>query len=246
MNSRVPTSGTRVPAVDCADLSYRLSDAFTVEPIQLSVARGQITAIIGANGAGKTTLLRLICGLLKPTTGTVTIHGEPVIAGRPPDRVSGMIEEPAFFPWMSGENNLKYIAAGRKPWLRRVPEVLETLSLARAAKQPVKSYSQGMRQRLGLARALLGEPRVLLLDEPTNGLDPEGMAIIRDLLATFTENEGAVLVSSHALGEMARIADRLAVMGSGRLLAEGELDAVCHSGESLEDVYFRMGAPIAR
>jgi ABC-2 type transport system ATP-binding protein len=199
-----------------------------VDDLDLEVGEGSLYGFLGPNGAGKTTTIRMALGLIFPTEGTVEVLGEPVRAGAPAfRRVGALIEEPAFWPFLSGRRNLQYLARSAGPRadcdarLGRVEEVLGLVDLEDSANKKVKAYSHGMRQRLGIASALLGEPRVLILDEPTNGLDPGGMREMRTLLRRLASEGTTVFVSSHLLFEVEAMCDRVAVLAHGRLIAEG-------------------------
>jgi ABC-2 type transport system ATP-binding protein len=216
-----------VPAVDALDLS--------VEP-------GTLYGFLGPNGAGKTTTIRMLLGLIHPTGGEVEVLGEPVTRGRGVAalrRVGALVEEPAFWRYLSGRRNLEYFAraAGppddRRARLGRIDDVLATVELGGAAGKKVRAYSQGMRQRLGIARALLGAPDVLILDEPTNGLDPQGIAEMRTLFRRLADGGTTVFVSSHLLAEVEAMCDVVGVLARGRLLAEGPPSNLRPSGTRL-------------
>jgi ABC-2 type transport system ATP-binding protein len=189
---------------------------------------------LGPNGAGKTTTIRMVLGLILPTAGEVDVLGEPVFgdgararASRALRKVGAIIEEPAFWRYLSGRRNLEFFAraagpaADRDRRLARIDEVLRMVGLEAAARKKVKAYSQGMRQRLGIALALLGQPELLVLDEPTNGLDPQGMREVRLLLRRLADEGTTVFVSSHLLAEVEAMCDRVGVLARGRLVAEG-------------------------
>ncbi|MBI1757782.1 MAG: ATP-binding cassette domain-containing protein [Actinobacteria bacterium] len=203
--------GGRVRAVD------HLS--FTAEP-------GTVTGFLGPNGAGKTTTLRVLLGLVAPTAGTATIGGRRYRdLAHPLREVGAMLEASSFHPARSGRNHLRVYctAAGIRP--DRADEVLELVGLSDAAGRKVKGYSQGMRQRLGLATALLGDPKVLVLDEPANGLDPEGIAWLRSFLRSMATAEGrTVLVSSHVLSEVEQTVDQVVIISRGALVRQGSLE----------------------
>ncbi len=210
-------------------LRKRYGDLDAVDGLDLEVPRGELYGFLGPNGAGKTTTIRMALGLILPTEGDVEVLGERVGPGSPPPlhRVGALVEEPAFWPFLSGRRNLEYMAraggsgAETRARLDRVDDVLARVGLTDAADRRVKTYSQGMRQRLGIALALLGEPELLMLDEPTNGLDPTGMREVRGLLRGLADAGCTVFVSSHLLGEVEAICDRVGVMARGRLVAEG-------------------------
>ena len=210
-------------------LRKRYGEVDAVDGLDLVVNRGELYGFLGPNGAGKTTTIRMALGLIMPGEGEVEVLGERVARGAPPplDRVGALVEEPASWRFLSGRRNLQYMAraggsgAGTRERLGRVDEVLERVGLAAAADKKVKAYSQGMRQRLGIALALLGRPELLVLDEPTNGLDPTGMREVRGLLRELADGGTTVFVSSHLLSEVEVMCDRVGVMARGRLVAEG-------------------------
>jgi ABC-2 type transport system ATP-binding protein len=218
------------PAIAARGLTKRYGDLAAVDHLDLSVEPGELFGFLGPNGAGKTTTIRMALGLILPTEGDVDLLGEPVRADRAPlARVGALVEEPGFWKYLSGRRNLEYFAragsgtdrSGTRRRLARIDEVLATVGLTEAADKRVKAYSQGMRQRLGLALALLGEPELLILDEPTNGLDPAGMREMRRLLRALADGGTTIFVSSHLLAEVEAMCDRVGVMAQGRLLAEG-------------------------
>jgi ABC-2 type transport system ATP-binding protein len=210
----------------------------------LSVERGSLYGFLGPNGAGKTTTIRMLLGLIFPTGGEVRILEQAVFgfegAGSPVlHRVGALIEEPAFWNYLSGRRNLEYFARAAGPAadtaarLGRIDEVLRTVGLSEAAGKKVKAYSQGMRQRLGIAQALLGAPDLLVLDEPTNGLDPQGMREIRLLLRRLADAGTTVFVSSHLLFEVDAMCDRVGVLAQGRLVADGPLGSLRKAPDAL-------------
>ncbi len=202
--------------------------------VSLRCEPGTITGFLGANGAGKSTTLKMIVGLVRPDRGTATIDGRPFVELPNPTRVVGMLlDASAMHPGRSGRATLTIAArmAGVHP--RRVEHLLDLVEIADAAQMRVGTYSLGMRQRLGLAQALVGEPRVLILDEPANGLDPEGIAWMRTLLRDFADNGGTVLLSSHLLHEVQATADHLVVISSGAVVAAGRLDDLLASSTIL-------------
>jgi ABC-2 type transport system ATP-binding protein len=202
--------GGGVRAVD--DLS------FTVEP-------GSVTGFLGPNGAGKTTTLRCLLGLVTPSAGAATIGGRTYAGlGAPSREVGALLEASSFHPARTARNHLRVYAAAGGISDARVDHVLDQVGLAGAARRKVKGYSLGMRQRLGLATALLGDPKVLVLDEPANGLDPEGIAWLRAFLRHMAEDEGrTILVSSHVLSEVEQTVDRVVIISRGRLVRQGTL-----------------------
>ncbi len=214
-------------------LSKRYRDNWAVDRLDLQVERGDVYGFIGRNGAGKSTTLKLLCGLARPTQGEALIFGKPVgdpVARR---RVGALIERPGLYPDLSGRENLRLYAAllGLDSPERQVDEILETVGLSPKAKKPVKHYSMGMKQRLGVGLALLGGPDLLLLDEPTNGLDPEGIREMRELFLQLNRERGlTLLISSHILGELSKIATRYGIIQAGRMaeqITAGELAQKC-------------------
>jgi ABC-type multidrug transport system ATPase subunit len=204
-----------------------------VERLDLVVEEGTLFGFLGPNGAGKTTTIRMLLGLVFPNEGAVEVLEEPVFGSSEARtasalrHVGALIEEPAAWKWLSGRRNLEYLAraagptADRDARLGRVDAMLRVVGLEEAASKKVKAFSQGMRQRLGIAAAMLGAPRVLVLDEPTNGLDPAGMREVRVLLRRLADEGTTVFVSSHLLWEVEAMCDRVGVLARGRLVAEG-------------------------
>jgi ABC-2 type transport system ATP-binding protein len=216
------------PALAAHGLTKRYGPAAAVDALDLTVERGELYGFLGPNGAGKTTTIRMALGLIAPSAGDVDLLGERVRPDRAPlERVGALVEEPAFWRYLSGRRNLEYLAragGGRadvQARLARIDEVLGIVGLTEAADKRVKAYSQGMRQRLGVALALVGEPDLLVLDEPTNGLDPSGMREMRLLLRGLADDGTTIFVSSHLLAEVEAMCDRVGVMAQGRLVAEG-------------------------
>jgi len=216
-------------------LTKRYGSLAAVDGLDLTIERGLLYGFLGPNGAGKTTTIRMILGLIHPTAGQVEVLDEPV-AGLPGAsrgtvralrQVGAIIEEPAAWTYLTGRRNLEFFAGAgwpaqdRRRRLARVGEVLRTVGLEQAADKKVKAYSQGMRQRLGIALSLLGQPELLVLDEPTNGLDPQGMREVRQLLRRLADDGTTVFVSSHLLWEVEAMCDRVGVLAGGRLVADG-------------------------
>jgi ABC-2 type transport system ATP-binding protein len=215
------------PVVEVRDLSKRFGGVAAVNNLSFDIEAGRVTGFLGPNGAGKSTTLRALLGLVRPSSGSATFGGlRYEELDQPSTHVGAVLEDASFHPGRSGRNHLRILAiTGRHP-AGRVDEVLSAVGLSDAADRPVKGYSMGMRQRLAIAGALLGDPRVLILDEPTNGLDPPGIAWLRGLLREQADGGRAVLVSSHVLAEVAQSVDDVVVVAGGELRAHGTLDAV--------------------
>jgi ABC-2 type transport system ATP-binding protein len=211
--------------LEVRNLTKRFGRTLAVDDLSFSVEAGRVTGFLGPNGAGKTTTMRALLGLVRPSAGEALVDGQPPVAMKEPLRTVGAaLEATAFHPSRSGRNHLRVLAASAGIPHSRVEEALEMVELSGAANRRVKGYSLGMRQRLALAAALLGEPRILILDEPANGLDPQGMRWLRDLLRDQAAAGRTVLVSSHLLSEVAQTAEQLVVIRDGRLVAEASLD----------------------
>jgi len=221
-----------VAPVEIQDLTKRFGSVEAVKDLSFDIEPGRVTGFLGPNGAGKSTTLRALLGLVRPTAGTATFDGRRYEQlERPSTHVGAVLEDAAFHPGRSGRNHLRVLAVtgGHPP--RRVDEVLETVDLTSAADRPAKGYSMGMRQRLAIASALLGDPQVLILDEPTNGLDPPGIAWMRELVRRQAAGGRAVLISSHLLAEVAQSVDDVVIIAKGRLRAQGTLEQVLGGDE---------------
>ncbi len=212
--------------VEVSGLTKRYGKHLAVDGVDLSIRRGEVYGFLGPNGAGKTTTLRILTGLISPSSGTVSVLG-----GHPGDaavlaRTGSLIESPALYPYLSGRDNLRVLARYAKVPRTRIDEVLELVDLAGRAGDRFSTYSLGMKQRLGVAAALLKDPDLVILDEPTNGLDPAGMRDMRELIRTLGTDGRTVVLSSHLLGEVQQICDRVGIINEGRMVAErtvGEL-----------------------
>ncbi|MFF7985708.1 ABC transporter ATP-binding protein [Streptomyces sp. NPDC007901] len=217
-------------SIDVHDLTKEYGGRRAVYHLTFTVRPGRVTGFLGPNGAGKSTTLRLVLGLDRPTSGTATVGGRPYPElDEPLRRVGALLDADAAHHSRTGRDHLRALAASNRIQDRRVDEVLEETGLAPAARRRVRTYSLGMRQRLGIAAALLGDPEVVLLDEPANGLDPEGIVWIRRLLRRLAAEGRTVLVSSHLMNETASFADHLIVLGRGRLLADTPLRDFIHA-----------------
>jgi ABC-2 type transport system ATP-binding protein len=242
-------------AISVQGLTKRFGDVLAVDGLDFDVAPGTVTGFLGPNGAGKTTTLRMLLGLVAPTSGTATIDGRPYRElADPARRVGAVLEASGFHPGRSARDHLRVLAtaAGLAP---RVDEVLEQTGLAAAARRRVGGFSLGMRQRLGLAAALLGDPDVLVLDEPANGLDPEGVHWLRGLVRGLPDQGRTVLVSSHLLAEVAQTVDQVVIIDRGRLVAQSTLAALTAGAdrtvrvrtaqpEALRDLLVARGATV--
>jgi len=211
--------------IDTHALTRRYGEAIVaVDSLDLRVRRGEVYGFLGPNGAGKTTTLRMLLGLVRPTSGSATVLGEPPGAPAALRRIGAMVEAPAFYPYLSGRDNLRVVARRGGVPEDRVARVLAQVDLGAHAGDRATTYSMGMKQRLGVAAALLKDPELLILDEPTNGLDPAGMAEMRDFIRSLAAGGRTVLLSSHLMGEIEQVSDRVGVIRAGELVAEGTVD----------------------
>jgi ABC-2 type transport system ATP-binding protein len=229
------------PVVVASSLTKRFGDLVAVDELTFGLHAGTVTGFLGPNGAGKTTTLRLLLGLARPTVGEALVFGRRYYElDDPPRRVGAVLESNDFHPGRSGRDHLRMLALAAGISNEHVEEVLELVELERAAGRRVKTYSLGMRQRLGLAAALLGDPELLILDEPANGLDPAGVHWLRRFLRGFAEQGRTVLVSSHILAEVAQTVDQIVIIDRGCLRASGTLAELTERGRSLEEVYLEL------
>ncbi|HEY5660493.1 MAG TPA: ABC transporter ATP-binding protein [Gaiellaceae bacterium] len=215
------------PPVATRGLVKRYGEILAVDHVDLTVERGDVFGYLGPNGAGKTTSLRMLLGLIRPTAGDARLFGrDPLVEGsRALQGVAGFVEGPRFYPYLSGRKNLELLADYDGDGARsRIDEVLEVVELRDRAKDRVGGYSHGMRQRLGIASALLRRPQLLLLDEPTTGLDPAGMRDMRDLVRRLAHEGITILLSSHLLNEVEELCNRVAIIRKGRIVYEGGLE----------------------
>ena len=243
-------------AISVQGLTKRFGDVLAVDQLDFGVDPGTVTGFLGPNGAGKTTTLRMLLGLVAPTSGTATIGGRPYRElADPARRVGAVLEASGFHPGRTARDHLRVLvtAAGLAPG--RVDEVLEQTGLAAVGRRRVGGFSLGMRQRLGLAAALLGDPEVLVLDEPANGLDPEGVRWLRGLVRGLADQGRTVLVSSHVLAEVAQTVDQVVIIDRGRLVAQSSLAALTAGAdrtvrvrtaqpEALRDLLVARGAAV--
>jgi ABC-2 type transport system ATP-binding protein len=227
-----PAEVPEPPALVASAVGKRYGSVVALEGVSLSVGQGELVGLVGANGAGKSTLVKISCGLVRPNSGTVTICGAPA-GSRDARRQLGYLAELFRFPgWCSASEvlALHQRLAGSPRGKAERDELLELVGLSDVAGRRVEGMSKGMQQRLGIAQALIGEPRLLLLDEPTSALDPAGRRAIRALLLELRDRGIAVLINSHLLGELERVCDRVAILAHGRLVADGRPHELTQSG----------------
>jgi ABC-2 type transport system ATP-binding protein len=244
MSQHTPSSPT-AELIDVSRVSKAFGPVTALHSVTFTVGRGRVTGMVGPNGAGKSTAMRVILGLHHPDAGRALIDGRPYRdLSRPLTRVGSLLDASALHPARSARDHLRWLAHSQGIRAAHADTLLERVGLASAARRRTGGFSLGMRQRLGIAAALLGDPAALLLDEPFNGLDPEGIVWMRDLLAGLAAEGRAVLVSSHLISELQHVAQHLIVLADGRVLADApvaELLAAQGSGRSgLENVYFRL------
>jgi ABC-2 type transport system ATP-binding protein len=221
----VPQVMPQATPIEVSGLVKRYGDLTAVDGVDLRVERGDVFGYLGPNGAGKTTSLRMMLGLIRPTAGTVRLFGrDPQMGVKALEGVAGFVEAPSFYPYLNGRENLSLLAAlDGDDAASRIEESLSTVGLSDRAKDRVGGYSHGMRQRLGIAAALIRKPRLLLLDEPATGLDPGGMRDMRDLIRRLSASGMTVLLSSHLLAEVEELCNRVAIVRSGRVAYQGSL-----------------------
>jgi len=220
--------------IETRQLTKKFGDRAAVNGVDLTVAAGVAFGFLGPNGAGKTTMIRTLLGLTQPTSGEVALLGLPQPERRAEAlaRVGAIVEEPRFHPHLTGRENLKVVAAARdRAAEARIPGALERVGLAQRANDRVKTYSLGMRQRLGIARCLLADPALLILDEPMNGLDPAGILEMRRLIRGFVDEGRTVFLSSHLLDEVEKTCDQVAIVDLGRVVVQGAVREIAAQGE---------------
>jgi ABC-2 type transport system ATP-binding protein len=206
--------------VETTELTKQYGDRLAVDQVNMTVKRGEVYGFLGPNGAGKTTTLRMMLGLIRPTSGSATVLGQPAGEAVVTESIGALIEGPGFYPYLSGRDNLRVMARYRGLPDSIADEALDRVDLADRGGDKFKSYSLGMKQRLGVGSALMGEPELIVLDEPTNGLDPAGMADMRQLIVDLARGGQTVLLSSHLLDEVQEICNRVGVINHGVLLQE--------------------------
>ena len=229
-------------------LTKRYGDVLAVDDISFTVEAGSITGFLGPNGAGKSTAMRCLTGLAFPTEGEALINGRRYRdIPNPSAQVGVLLDASAQHPGRTGRETLRSAATVMGAPRSRVDEVIKLAGLtAKEARKRVATYSLGMRQRLGIAQAFLGSPRVLILDEPANGLDPQGIHWMRTVLRRFADAGGTVLLSSHLLHEVQQVADRIVMIGHGRILTEGSIDDLTADGTDLETTFLNLTTTTAR
>jgi ABC-2 type transport system ATP-binding protein len=233
--------------IEVRGLTKRFGPVLAVDGLSFAVERGTVVGFLGPNGAGKTTTLRMLLGLVRPDAGTATINGRsyPDLA-EPLHQVGAVLEASGLHPGRTARNHLRIQALAGEADPSRIDDVLDLVGLTQAADRRVGKFSLGMRQRLGLATALLTDPELLILDEPANGLDPEGVRWLRDLLRGLAEEGTTVLVSSHILAEAAQTVDSVVILDGGRLVAQSTLHELTLGAEDLEDAFFRLTKEASR
>lgn len=217
-------------AIETESLTRHYGNIVAVDGLSLTVPRGQIFGLLGPNGSGKTTTMGMLLGLVKPTSGRFRLLDAGISHREALRRTGAIVETPCFYPYLSGRDNLAYFQGiSGKRNRGELNELLERVGLAERASDRVRTYSQGMKQRLGLAYVLLGDPEILILDEPTNGMDPDGMAELRELIRSLGTGDRTVLLSSHLLHEVEQVCDSVAILSRGRLVVQGGIHDLVHS-----------------
>ncbi|HET9014662.1 MAG TPA: ABC transporter ATP-binding protein [Thermomicrobiaceae bacterium] len=222
--------------IETHDLTKRFGTTVAVDHLSLEVPRGGVFGLLGPNGSGKTTTIGMLLGLVVPTAGTIRLFDNTTPGVNQADlrRVGAIVESPAFYPYLSGHANLRYFAGiGRNGGQDEIGRLIDLVGLTEAADRRFQTYSLGMKQRLGIAYALLGDPELVYLDEPTNGLDPAGVAEVRELIRRLGSAGRTVILSSHLLNEVQQVADRVAILSKGHLIAQGTVAELLRSRESL-------------
>lgn len=212
------------PVLHTDNLTKRYGRITAVNQLSLTVNPGEVFGLLGPNGSGKTTTLGIILGVITPTSGTYSWFGREARANQR-KQVGAILENPIFYPYMSGQQNLEITATIKEVNFNRIPEVLNQVGLAERAKDKFKTYSLGMKQRLAIASALIADPQVLIFDEPTNGLDPQGIAEIRNLITAIASQGKTIILASHLLDEVQKVCSHFAVMQQGKMLHAGSVNA---------------------
>lgn len=247
--SRIEIPQASHPLAEIGNVTKKVRGRTLLKNVSFTVEQGEICGLLGPNGAGKTTLIRAMTGLIRPDSGDMLIGGISVVREREAAVTSmgAIVESPIFFPYMTGRENLDNLALlhpnlpNRQARKSRIEEVLEVVRMDKRADEKVKTYSLGMKQRLGIAQALLGDPKLLILDEPANGLDPMGIRELRELILKLKHEFGkTILVSSHLLDELQKICDRIVVIREGELVFSGSREKMIGGSGSLEDAFVEM------
>ncbi len=237
VGSRSSSTSTGETILETVGLSKEFKGIVAVDGLSLQVRKGEVLGFLGPNGAGKSTTVGMILGLITPTRGMVRIAGQDLRTNRPlvAEKIGAIIENPAFYPYLSGRDNLKAHAlmVGNIPD-RRIDELLDLVNLTERAGHKYKTYSLGMKQRLGIASTLLSDPALVILDEPTNGLDPAGQREIREIIPRLADQGHGVLLASHMLHEVEQVSDRVLIVQRGRLITEGSVDDLLRRGGYIE------------
>jgi ABC-2 type transport system ATP-binding protein len=233
--------------IEVRGLTKRFGQVQAVDRLSFTVEAGQVVGFLGPNGAGKTTTLRMLLGLVRPDAGIATINGKAYRdLPEPAHQVGAVLEASSFYPGRTARNHLRVQAMAAQVDPARIEEVLDLVGLREAAGRRVSGFSLGMRQRLGLATALLAEPELLILDEPANGLDPDGVHWLRDLLRGLAADGATVLVSSHILAEAAQTVDSVVILDRGRLVTQSSLAELTAGGDNLEDAFLKLTREVVR
>jgi ABC-2 type transport system ATP-binding protein len=233
--------------IEVRGLTKRFGRVLAVDRLSFTVEAGQVVGFLGPNGAGKTTTLRMLLGLVRPDAGTATINGRAYRdLPEPAHQVGAVLEASSFYPGRTARNHLRVQAMAAQVDPSRIDEVLALVGLGEAAGRRVGGFSLGMRQRLGLAAALLADPELVILDEPANGLDPDGVRWLRDLLRGLAAEGATVLVSSHILAEVAQTADSVVILDRGRLITQSPLADLTAGADNLEDAFLRLTKEASR
>ena len=230
--------------LDLQAVSKKVRGKYLVHDVSIQIEKGAICGLLGPNGAGKTTIIRMLTGLIRPTSGDIFINEQSVVKNRASalKNVGAIVESPIFFPYMTGRENLKNLVRLHDTIPKhakdvKVVEVLQIVGLGDRADEKVRTYSLGMKQRLGIAQALLGDPALLILDEPANGLDPMGMRELRELILILKNKYGkTILLSSHLLDEIQKMCNQIVIIREGKLVWSGELD----NQQNLEEVFIEL------
>jgi ABC-2 type transport system ATP-binding protein len=222
--------------IETHNLSKRFGQRIAVDDLNLQVAAGEIYGFLGPNGAGKTTTIAMLLALVKPSSGQAIVLGHDIQknASEALQGVGAMVEAPAFYPYLSGWDNLRVLASAAGLPSSAIERALSMVDLSARAKDKFRTYSQGMKQRLGIAAALLHDPKLIILDEPTNGLDPAGTVELRELIRSLAADGRTVFISSHLLHEVEHICSRVAILKSGRILREGAVSDLLQRGQGLQ------------